>query len=48
MFGDGPCPEMPQFESMAAEAGAVMTMYKPVRPAPLMAAVQRAMSTQAA
>jgi len=48
MFGDGPCPNMPDFDAMAAEAGATLTLYKPIRPAALMDAVQRAMDMQAA
>jgi CheY-like chemotaxis protein len=32
MFGGSTCPQMPNFEAMAAEAGAVGTLYKPFRP----------------
>jgi CheY-like chemotaxis protein len=41
MFGDG-CPSMPNFDAMAAEVGAVMTLYKPFRPAELLRAVHSA------
>ena len=36
----GPCPTMPNFEAMAAEAGAVSTLYKPFRPAELLRAIR--------
>lgn len=32
MFGGGAVPQMPNFEAMAAEAGAAGTLYKPFRP----------------
>jgi CheY-like chemotaxis protein len=32
MLGEGSCPQMPGFEDMASEAGAVRTLYKPLRP----------------
>jgi CheY-like chemotaxis protein len=38
MFGES-CPSMPNFDAMATEAGAVMTLYKPFRPAELLRAV---------
>jgi CheY-like chemotaxis protein len=46
MFG-GDVPEMPNFASMMAEAGAVSTLYKPFRPAELMQAIQSAMAKAA-
>jgi CheY-like chemotaxis protein len=42
MFG-GECPSMPNFESMATEAGAILTLYKPFRPDVLLQAVETAM-----
>ncbi len=45
---DGTCPSMPAFESMAAEAGAVATLYKPFRPAALLQAVEQALGKAAA
>lgn len=42
MFG-GRCPEMPGFESMANEAGAVATLYKPFRPGDVVQAVEQAL-----
>lgn len=41
MFGGGECPQMPNFGTMAAEAGAVATLYKPFRPAALLAEIDR-------
>jgi CheY-like chemotaxis protein len=41
MFG-GSCPEMPNFQAMAAEAGALFTLYKPFRPKELLQAVYKA------
>jgi CheY-like chemotaxis protein len=41
MFG-GSCPEMPNFQAMAAEAGAISTLYKPFRPQQLIQAVRNA------
>jgi CheY-like chemotaxis protein len=41
MFG-GNCPEMPGFENMATEAGAVSTLYKPFKPKDVLQAVERA------
>lgn len=43
MFG-GECPTMPNFDSMAAEAGARSTLYKPFRPEALVNAVEKAMA----
>lgn len=42
MFG-GECPPMPGFESMAAEAGAVCTLYKPLRPRAVAEAIEEAL-----
>ena len=39
--GSGICPEMPDFDSMATEAGAVSTLYKPFRPEALLSEVAR-------
>jgi CheY-like chemotaxis protein len=41
MFG-GECPQMPEFESIAAEAGAITTLYKPFRPQALWQAIAKA------
>jgi CheY-like chemotaxis protein len=41
MFGGGECPEMPNFDTMATEAGAVATLYKPFRPAAFLAEVDK-------
>ena len=46
MFG-GSCPEMPNFQTMAAEAGAFSTLYKPFRPKELLQAVQKAIGVTA-
>lgn len=43
MFG-GECPTMPNFDSMAAEAGAGSTLYKPFRPDVLVNAVEKAIA----
>jgi CheY-like chemotaxis protein len=40
----GPCPTMPYFDEMATEAGAVFALYKPFRPAELIAAIKKAMA----
>jgi CheY-like chemotaxis protein len=45
---DRTCPPMPNFESMAEEAGAVATLYKPFRPADLLRAVEQAIQKAAA
>jgi CheY-like chemotaxis protein len=44
----GECPPMPGFETMAAEAGAVLTLYKPLRPKDVLQAVNTALATPAA
>lgn len=46
MFG-GSCPEMPNFQAMAAEAGAISTLYKPFRPKELLQAVRNAIGVTA-
>jgi len=46
MFG-GSCPEMPNFRAMAAEAGALFTLYKPFRPKELLQTVQNALGVTA-
>jgi CheY-like chemotaxis protein len=43
MFG-GSCPEMPNFQDMAAEAGATASLYKPFRPKELLQAIQKALA----
>jgi CheY-like chemotaxis protein len=45
---NGDCPPMPNFDSMAAEAGATATLYKPFRPDALLQAVAKAMEATAA
>jgi CheY-like chemotaxis protein len=45
---DGTCPPMPNFETMAAEAGAVTTLYKPFRQGALLQAVEQALGKAAA
>jgi len=40
MFG-GECPEMPNFDAMAAEAGASATLYKPFKPKDLLQVIQK-------
>jgi len=44
---DGACPPMPGFEAMAAEAGAVLTLYKPLRPNDVLHAVEQAIDRAA-
>jgi CheY-like chemotaxis protein len=44
---DGACPPMPGFDAMAAEAGAVLTLYKPLRPNKVLQAVEQAIGTAA-
>ena len=39
----GQCPEMPAFDAMAADVGAVSTVYKPFRPNDLLQAIQNAL-----
>jgi CheY-like chemotaxis protein len=46
LFG-GQCPEMPNFDAMAAEAGAISTLYKPFRPSELLQAIQKAIGVSA-
>jgi CheY-like chemotaxis protein len=46
MFG-GKCPEMPLFQELAEEAGAISTLYKPFRPKELLQAVQKALGVAA-
>lgn len=46
MFG-GRCPEMPGFDAMATEAGAIGTLYKPFRPAEVVQAVEQALNASA-
>lgn len=41
---DGACPEMPGFDVMAAEAGAILTLYKPLRPNDVLRAVNQALA----
>jgi CheY-like chemotaxis protein len=42
MFGKA-CPEMPEFEAMATEAGAVSTLYKPLRPNDVLHTIEKAL-----
>jgi CheY-like chemotaxis protein len=44
MFG-GSCPEMPGFQAMAADAGAIFTLYKPFRPQEVVRVVEEALQT---
>ena len=44
---DGDCPPMPNFDSMAEEAGATTTLYKPFRPDALWRAIAKAVETSA-
>jgi CheY-like chemotaxis protein len=46
MFGNA-CPEMPGFDAMASEAGAVSTLYKPLRPDHVLRAVEKALGGDA-
>jgi CheY-like chemotaxis protein len=46
MFG-GACPEMPNFQAIASEAGATATLYKPFRPRDLLQAIQTAIQVAA-
>jgi CheY-like chemotaxis protein len=41
MFGGGECPQMPNFNTMATEAGAIATLYKPFRPAALLGEIAK-------
>jgi CheY-like chemotaxis protein len=47
MFG-GNCPEMPNFDAMAAEAGASASLYKPFKPKDLLQAIQKTLAAAAA
>jgi CheY-like chemotaxis protein len=42
----GSCPTMPDFHPMATEAGAVATLYKPLRPNDLVDAIADAMGVK--
>jgi CheY-like chemotaxis protein len=46
MFG-GQCPTMPFFNEMAAEAGAISTLYKPFKPSDLVQAIEKALNVAA-
>jgi CheY-like chemotaxis protein len=46
MFG-GSCPEMPKFQEIAEEAGAISTLYKPFRANDLLQAIQKAIRVAA-
>jgi CheY-like chemotaxis protein len=46
MFG-GACPQMPGFEPMAIEAGAVAALYKPFRPSEVLQTVEKALGEAA-
>jgi len=46
MFG-GQCPEMPEFAHMAADAGAVFTLYKPFRPHEVLSTIAQALGRPA-
>lgn len=46
MFG-GQCPTMPGFDAMAAEAGAIATLYKPFKPSELIQAIKKALEVMA-
>jgi CheY-like chemotaxis protein len=46
MFG-GWCPEMPNFEEMAAEVGATSALYKPFRPKELLQTIHKAIGAAA-
>jgi len=43
MFG-GQCPTMPGFDAMAVEAGAISTLYKPIKPNDLISAIEKALN----
>jgi CheY-like chemotaxis protein len=47
MFGGGDRPDMPNFDDMAREAGAVATLYKPFRPAELLGTIRKAIGVTA-
>lgn len=46
MFEQQNVPQMPGFEAMACEAGAVRTLYKPLRPKDVIAAVTEALAAR--
>jgi CheY-like chemotaxis protein len=46
MFG-GECPDMPGFDAMAAEAGAMFALYKPFKPAQLIQTIKKALNVLA-
>ncbi len=46
MFG-GDCPQMPHFQEMAQEAGAVLTLYKPYKPKELLETIRQAIGVAA-
>jgi CheY-like chemotaxis protein len=46
MFG-GSCPEMPHFQEIAQEAGAISTLYKPFRAKDLLQAIEKAIGVAA-
>jgi CheY-like chemotaxis protein len=46
MFG-GSCPEMPNFQEIAEESGAISTLYKPFKPKDLLQAIQKAIGVAA-
>jgi CheY-like chemotaxis protein len=48
MFGGNSCPQMPNFDGMAAEAGAKATLYKPFRPDALVKKITEVMEAAAA
>jgi len=43
----GQCPTMPGFDTMATEAGAISTLYKPIKPNDLLRAIERALHVTA-
>jgi len=43
MFAGQSCPQMPNFDAMAAEAGAKASLYKPFRPDVLVKTIAQAM-----
>ncbi|HEX3709648.1 MAG TPA: response regulator [Pseudolabrys sp.] len=47
MFGGDELPSMPDFDSMAQEAGAVATLYKPFRPDELVRVIEQALNGSA-
>ncbi len=47
LFGGNSCPEMPNFQQMAAEAGATSALYKPFRPKVLVQTILNAIEVTA-